>query len=293
MPMLKRIVLRKNKSGGFVSWILEVKMRNYLFLVTLIFSFCVGILAQEEKTWKDIVPLYSSRTEVEEKFGKAKGDCDCIYETQNETITIRYVESLCEDGWNVPKDTVLEFTVRLKFIKSIKKYNVDLSSFIEVNDDAFYSSYSNLQKGVRYYLSPYDELERIEYIPTSSNSSDNKLRCKNFPSYNPMNTVYAPFLTYEIKNWKTDISEINNLIAGFRNLTDYKLYVFVYFSKGTSEKTKTSYVSTLRMYIKKNLKHNDKSIKVVYGGARDSSKVVSFILPENLPEPTPIPKYPK
>lgn len=266
-------------------------MKIYLLIILLICFFCSGIFAQNKITLENIIPLVSTREDIEAIFGKSQAKCNCIYETSNETINVNYLKKPCDDGWNAPIETVLSFSVEPKSKTSIDKLDINLSNFIKIADDAFFFTYINLQKGIKIFTSPYDEVEKYEYIPTSVNSLDNKLRCRNYPKFNPMNDVYIPALNYTIKTWNNDVSEIDNLITMFSETKDTNLYVFVYFSKDTNKENKSAYLQKLRNHFRKRLENSNNNIKITYGGVRKSSEIVAFILQKTLPEPTAMPDF--
>jgi len=73
--------------------------------------------------WKGLVPLHSTRTDVENIFGppsKTYRDAfyESVYETEQEFIRVQYSEGTCRENrhstWNVPKDTVIAVTVSPK-----------------------------------------------------------------------------------------------------------------------------------------------------------------------------------
>jgi hypothetical protein len=74
-------------------------------LMLVIFSV---IPSEEKKGWQGIIPLHSTRADVERVLGRSRDPCNCIYETQEEFIYFDYATSPCKGslpGWNVPTDT--------------------------------------------------------------------------------------------------------------------------------------------------------------------------------------------
>lgn len=71
------------------------------------------LLPQEQSGWRGIVPLHSTRTQVERLIGVLDIQCQC-YSTETEIIRVKYSHGPCKGdspGWNVPTDTVLSFEV--------------------------------------------------------------------------------------------------------------------------------------------------------------------------------------
>src|SRR5258708_39250334 len=85
-----------------------------------VFLMCLSLvspLASIAKPWRGIVPLHSTRADVERLFGKPNIDRD-IYDFPEERASIRYSDgSQCEEGvpglGNIPRGTVLEIYASL------------------------------------------------------------------------------------------------------------------------------------------------------------------------------------
>src|SRR5262245_1458410 len=89
----------------------EMKM---LFLIMVI-ALPLGFSQQKRVGWRGIVPLHSTRADVERIFGASTSDCKCVYNASDAVIHVEYAIERCKGalpGWNVPADTVLRFTVR-------------------------------------------------------------------------------------------------------------------------------------------------------------------------------------
>ena len=81
--------------------------------------------------WKGVIPLHSTRADVEKIFGipkKTYKDAfyESAYETELETIRVEYSEGRCHENrysvWKVPKDTVIRVSVSPKGDMSIPQF---------------------------------------------------------------------------------------------------------------------------------------------------------------------------
>lgn len=71
-------------------------------------------MAQRSTGWKGIVPLQSTRADVDRLLGKGAGKCQCIYRKPTEIVAVDYAKAPCKgavNGWNVPSDTVLKVRI--------------------------------------------------------------------------------------------------------------------------------------------------------------------------------------
>lgn len=104
-------------------------MRRYLLgIIAILLAFCLPTIAQA-KAWRGIVPLHSTRADVERLLGEPAtsslvAKCRCFYDLGDETVTILYANGLgCAEpeerdgrvgGWNLPRDTVIEIDLYFK-----------------------------------------------------------------------------------------------------------------------------------------------------------------------------------
>ena len=66
--------------------------------------------------WSGLIPLRSSRTDVEKLLGQPKmtHGSTSIYENERQRVDVRYSKGSCQIGgevWNVAKDMVIEIVV--------------------------------------------------------------------------------------------------------------------------------------------------------------------------------------
>lgn len=148
-------------------------MNKILLAFCALAIFRPGVSAKE---WRGIVPLSSTRADVERLFGKPN-ELD-RYEVNGERADIIYSDGPCK-GWYhslektnckcmVPKDTVLSIYVEPDQLK-FSKLRIDKSKFtrtaIVVGNAMF--SYSNATDGIVYTVDEvHDEVIDVEYLPS-------------------------------------------------------------------------------------------------------------------------------
>jgi hypothetical protein len=102
-----------------------------LFLFVLCF-----LLANKSqaKSWRGIVPLKSTRADVERVLGSGSGECKCIYDLEKETVQVTYSQGDClvggSGGWNIQPNTVIRLNIRPKTKESFESFvsNANLDS---------------------------------------------------------------------------------------------------------------------------------------------------------------------
>jgi hypothetical protein len=131
-----------------------------LFISTcLIFILGVLLFAQEPRSLtkiRQIIPLRSTKADVEKIFGKATENYanTSEYKINDDFLTVEYSTGECSSNlatYQVPKGTVIRVNVLLKRAIDFKFVNEDISNFeMEESNDTQNETYKNLIKGVRY-----------------------------------------------------------------------------------------------------------------------------------------------
>lgn len=279
-------------------------MKKFL-LFTIIFLFTTPIVTYgQSNSWNGITPLYSTRADVEEQLGKPK-ECNvlgwCEYKTNNEKVAFSYIEFRCEDGWNVPKDTVISIrTFPYSLLnRSFEELNLERIRFTYSVDDAFYGTWTDGKNGISYYFSNVDkELIFIQYFPQKS---DNNLRCNGFPPFSPEG-FYFPAET--IRFYNPSINKRENLyrqIASLDNLYQalkssgtnvYKAYVLVYFDNKLPFKEYKARLSSLKNFVFEKRKYSREDLIFIEGGLKEESQMELYLLPKDYKPPAPNPTLP-
>jgi hypothetical protein len=139
------------------------------------------VIVVKAKQWRGIIPLHSTRTDVERLLGEASPRNQLTtYQTEQEAVAVLYASgppcgSDADSEWNVPKDTVVSITVSPKHRVLLTELKVDLSTY-----DRFSGvhrpniiTYLNNQDGVRIETFQ-DEINSVTYFPSAA---DLKLKC--------------------------------------------------------------------------------------------------------------------
>lgn len=145
-----------------------------LFMLTPDFA----AVSQQTNGWRGIIPLRSTRTDVERQIGKPnfKGE---LYDFEKERVDITYSTAPCTRGmkgsWNVPPDTVISIRVAPKTDIQFSDLQLDESKYKKTNGGhlpyVFY--YTNDEGGVQVEVIK-GAVASITYFPSAENKH---LRC--------------------------------------------------------------------------------------------------------------------
>jgi hypothetical protein len=148
-------------------WRIMGNTRVILLLVSIILGISHCCSAQE---WKKIVPLKTTRAEVEAILGTAQGDYSAIYQLKEGSLFVEYSSGPCrperKGGWNVPENVVVSLGFSPRYKKRVKDMKLDPKRFRKVVD--------NHVLGVIYYINDEDgitfeiqegKIDSIDYRP--------------------------------------------------------------------------------------------------------------------------------
>lgn len=152
-------------------------------LTSLLFIF-VFVFSSTAKEWCGIVPLHSTRTDVE-RLLKVKpvrcGGGACLYELSDKTVFVLYAAELtcrnddAKTSWKVPRDTVIEISIYFKTPQSFSALDIDVTQYDRVPDKELHGIVylSDYAQGIRMETSG-DTVIEITYYPAAK---DDNLRC--------------------------------------------------------------------------------------------------------------------
>ena len=158
-------------------------MRSLTIALTIVLAH-TPLFRSAPKEWRSIVPLHSTRQDVERLISQNKIRCNaqaCLYDLGTETVFVLYAsEPICKkDGpttsWRVPRDTVIEINIRFKTERQLSDLGFDLTKFERTVDKELpgWVYYNNREDGVEIEGTDKTAIA-VNYFQTAK---DKKLRC--------------------------------------------------------------------------------------------------------------------
>lgn len=163
--------------------------RRKAIVVSLIVLLTQAAYSQA-KEWEGIVPLHSTRADVERLLGTPTIDRSdtTIYEFKTKRVYFDYSKDSCAsdpNGWKVPRDTVIRIWVETKGNQlRFSDLKLDMAKFKKNQDDhvLYIFHYLDETEGVRYEVDESSGLVTlIDYFPAAK---DQVLRCQK-PKMDP------------------------------------------------------------------------------------------------------------
>lgn len=260
-----------------------------LFLIVLLLVFLRS--SAQERGWNGILPLHSTRADVERRFGLSDDPCRCLYRTVKEMVSVEYARAPCEGppyGWNVPINTVLEVVVHPKIKLALTELGLDENMYVKSRDvdDPVTVYYTSVQKGVKYSVQN-GEVTSITYVPSSN---EKPLRCRGFPDYDGGIREYHPYTSFSIKAEMMD-ERLDDFAVQLINRTSMKGYIIAYAGKTSRQKEARIMANKAKQYLTTKRKISPDRLVAIDGGFRETAEYDLFLIPSTFLPPTPTPTF--
>jgi hypothetical protein len=236
--------------------------------------------------WRGIVPLHSSREDVERVAGVKPESNGITYVLKDERVNVVYSKGGCEKGrgveWDVPPGTVLGITIypRVKLLLSDVRADLyGFEKFVSPHEpDAVY--YNNDREGVSIGTRPGGEVFVIQYLPAAA---DKRLRCPSLsPRYPDLGGGEPPgrkFDEYSNISFKDERLRLDNLAHTLRQEPAMRAYIVVYAGPRFKVGEANSRLRRLKGYLVGVKKIDGERIVTKFGGCREKAAVELYVAP--------------
>jgi hypothetical protein len=274
---------------------------NFAAIFALLFITSVA----QAKEWRGIVPLHSTRADVERMFGLPNIDGE-YYDFGDERAFITYAAGPCEEGlpggWNVPKDTVIEIYIT-------PKKNLKLSDLLIKGKDyrkvraahTPHIYYLDAEEGIKYTV--FDDL--VQNITYFASAKDESLSCGEYKYAAPVEkgsklaTIeQIAFDTYGNIAFEDAKARLDNFAIQLEAIKSEDLkakgYIIVYAGRRSYAGEAQFRADCAKNYLVKVRNIDAESLIAVDGGFREDFTVELYLFPGDvyppLLEPTISPK---
>ena len=252
-------------------------------VVCLAWIVTIHLLPPQENGWRGIVPLHSTRAQVEALIGQPLPN-GRTYVLKNERVNVVYSEGSCDRDkveWNVPPNTVLGITIYpTKML--IKDLRVDLSQYEKDIDkqNPDLVSYINKKLGTGFRARSNGEIVVIEYFPTDDNK---KLRCPEFSQdqVTAESIEYFKFDEYSNLTFADERARLDNFASRLRQEPDSKGYIIVYPGRGMVLRTARARANRAKRYLVEISGFDAARILAIEGSRREKFGVALYAVPSS------------
>jgi hypothetical protein len=252
------------------------------------------------KAWRGIVPLHSTRADVERLLGPSNLE-DSGYDIGGERVSTSYSSQGCQEGlpagWKVPANTVVSISVSSK--NETKLADVLISG---KNYDQIYRvhtqmvDYVDVQDGVR-YTTIDGAVQTTTYF--GSEADDKKLRCGEYKYAAPVPAgaknkfEQTPYDSYGRIPFEDAQARLDNFMFELENLNDgkshYRGFIIVYAGRSAYTAESSTMAGCSKDYLVRARKADPEIIIATDGGYRDELTVELYIMPNDAYPPMLMP----
>jgi hypothetical protein len=257
--------------------------------------------AAQGKAWKGIVPLHSTRADVERLLGPSNLE-DSGYDIDGQRVLINYSSQGCQEGlpagWKVPANTVVSISVSSK--NEIELADVLVSG---KNYDQIYRvhtpqmvDYVDVQEGVR-YTTIDGAVQTTTYF--GSEADDKKLRCGEYKYAAPVPAgaknkfEQIPYDSYGRIPFGDAEARLDNFIVELENLNEgkshYRGFIIVYAGRSAYAAEASTIAACSKDYLVNVRKADPETVIAADGGYRDQLTVELYIMPNDAYPPMLMP----
>ncbi len=260
------------------------------------FLVLVCAVTAEAKGWRGIVPLHSTRSQVEQLLGPPTEQSNLysvFYKTPNETVEIDFANGRpCGIGekyspWRVPRDTVTEISITPFPGSPLFNFAIDESRYKKfIVGHLMETRYINARDGEA--VTVWGNVVRtIDYFAAAD---DSHLECSGFPQPNVTNCEYIsdPFDSLGGMNFEQEKLFLDNFYV---KLLDRKAiaYIIAYSGKRARPNEAIKRANRAKQYLISFRHYPADHIKVIDGGYREKRDLALYVVSEGVCPPTPSP----
>jgi hypothetical protein len=259
-----------------------------VLFIFFLFATLLTVPSVEAKGWRGIVPLHSTRADVEKLLGppteRLAGNSD-FYRTENETLIITYAGGLpCGIGekysqWRVPRDTVESIYITPGRVLPLSQLSINESKYKKRSgghrpEDIYYI---NEQDGesLRVFM---NEVMDITYSPAAS---DEHLRCAGMTDSSHNNCeglAAAAFDSFGELSQAQEKQRLDNFVIALMGQEGSAGYIIAYGGKRSRAREAIERAQGARNYLIKARKFTPSRLKAINGGHREQSAVELFVV---------------
>lgn len=248
----------------------------------------------EGKGWRGILPLHSTRTNVERLLGPPADTSNkymSVYHLEKEVVIFNYEgDHSCKTpgGWQVPRGTVVSILVSPKTKLRFSDLRVDESRYKKTggghrSEDVIYTD-NERGESITVYQ---DEVTSINYFPAAS---DSHLRCPDARSTSNDgrgSSVYYALDTYHDIPFEAEKSALDNFAIGLLEDPEKKGYIVAYAGRRRCAAEAQERAARAKNYLVNERGIKPERIATIVGGHREEFTVELYLVPRGAPAPTP------
>jgi hypothetical protein len=241
----------------------------------------------EAKGWRGIVPLHSTRADVERLLGqpeKRLSEFSDFYRTPDGSVTFTYAQGLpCGIGskysrWRVPRNTVTDIYLSLTRGSQLSQLSIDERKYKRLTGGHIPGVYYvNDLEGERLNVS-HNEVMAIGYFPAAE---DAHLECPGLPKRTDTNCVVLVdrFDWFGGIAWEHQKQRLDNFVRALMDEKGRQGYIIAYAGQIARAGEAKERVDRTKNYLVNVRRFPAGQLKAIDGGYREESTLELYVVP--------------
>jgi hypothetical protein len=268
-------------------------------MLTPLLLVLTSIAHPQANSWQGIVPLHSTRIDVEKILGpprpESKGLDASTYKTGGEKVFVLYSTGPCNakpsNGWNVPRGTVIEVSVEPNVKPKLSDFKLDLSKFKKNRDPEVldYTYYTDDGNGISITVNTVEGVVvSINYWPTSK---ENYLRCSTPIESTDQTFGFLPqkFAEYSNISLASERRRLGDFAKLLRRFNSTQGHIIAYAGKNAAAGEANRLADRAKNYLVKSRGIKPARLLTIDGGHREKPTVELYIVPLGVTPPAAAP----
>lgn len=253
--------------------------------------------ASNAKEWRGIVPLRSTREDVERKFGQPvrQSSYDAFYNLKDVQVTFHFSEGDCNKwpyGWNVPAGTVEEITVYPMGELTVSQLKFDRSKFREAFD-VHYRIRHFIDDETGYSIVSANDDQKIMHFNYYWTAKEKLSRCREsiagLPKGRPQASYESMFGSYNYDGLAEENKHLDKFAQALLLDANMEGYIFGYAGQRAYRDEGKLRAERAKSYVVEKYGIKAERIWAVDGGHSTYQVVQLYVLPAggDVPRPNP------
>jgi hypothetical protein len=259
-------------------------IKHVVLCLTLVLG---GSINAQAKDWRGIVPLHSSRVDVERLLGPPTTDRSDIvfYDYDAERVSIEYSRGPCAvelSEWNVSPNTVISIWVTpMTNQLSAADLNLGHSKYKKLRDEHVGNivHYIDEEDGIEYNVDETNGMVGlVKYLPSAS---DKNLLCPESPNRLRETVKFDEYsgISFAAEKKRLDKFALQLIRYSLKNYASAEGHILAYGGKRARIDEANARAKRAKDYLVKILDINPKRIETRDGGYRERPTIELFLVP--------------
>jgi hypothetical protein len=258
-------------------------------ILTSLLLFLTAISHPQSNSWHGIVPLHSTRADVENILGPPTPDSKARdgaeYRTENERVIVAYSAGPCSaknnNGWNVSRGTVIEISVYPNIKPKVVDLKLDESKYRKVRDGELSSIiyYTNEEGGISIEVNIEQGVANA--FRYSDTSKDYYLRCPvpNKSSTQATGLIPRKIAEYSDISFESEKNYLDSFAEQLLNTPTSQGYIFAYAGRRACKDETLSLAKRAKKYLVNKGGIPASQLVIVDAGYKERWAIELYIVP--------------